>query len=377
MTVTLFNISNAVVLVLSLFTAWGGYFVPRRYFHDDLKLLRRFMAAVFTVFALQRLSLFTILRPQGVEIYASQPIVLLSISFIFLVMGGTAVMGRQHYLNFSLWVLLLLIPALFLMSNILMIASGFYQPLYHWDSLLNYRITVPMAFYGRVLFVAFLMVFWLLSAGMLIESWLYDRHERRYSPLSDDAERHRGEVVAVVGWALLFTGGLLPLCTTSLLLHIIYNMLLVIALVASAYKYNTLVRYLRARDNGRLAPVLIARRIPLLLGMEKPGTTPWGVRIDKNPFYSGNPQLDNVAQALAVRSVDISEYILAQNIQFTAWVSDLRLRHCASELLHTDRKISEIAESCGYSDLPTFTRAFKRQFGVAPSEYRKKEHPQG
>jgi len=50
-----------------------------------------------------------------------------------------------------------------------------------------------------------------------------------------------------------------------------------------------------------------------------------------------------------------------------------RRRHCASELLHSDRKISEIAESCGYNDLPTFTRAFKRQFGMAPSEYRKQE----
>ena len=373
MTITLFNISNAVVLVLSLLTAWGVYFVPRRYFHDDLKQLRRFMAAVFTVFALQRLSLLTILRPGGVEIYASQPIILLSIAFIILVMGGTAVMGRHHYLNFTLWVLLLLIPALFLMSNILMIASGNYQPLYNWDSLLNYRLTTPVVFYGRVLFVACLMVYWMLAAGMLFEAWLNDRRERRYSPLSDDAERHQGEVVAVVGWALLFTGGLVPLCTSSLLLHIIYNVLLVIALVLSGFAYKKLVRYLHARDNGRLAPVLIVRRIPLLLGMEKPGTTPWGVRVDKNPFYSGNPQLDSVAQALGVRSADISEYILQQNIQFTAWVSDQRLRHCASELLHSDRKISEIAEACGYNDLPTFTRAFKRQFGMAPSEYRKQE----
>lgn len=54
-----------------------------------------------------------------------------------------------------------------------------------------------------------------------------------------------------------------------------------------------------------------------------------------------------------------------------AWVSEQRLLYSASQLEHGCRKISEIAAVCGYNDLPTFTRAFKRQFGMAPSEYRK------
>jgi AraC-like DNA-binding protein len=147
--------------------------------------------------------------------------------------------------------------------------------------------------------------------------------------------------------------------------------------VLTAYAYWRLVCYLRARDNGRLAPVLIMRRVPLLLGLEQGGITPWGIRMDRNPFFSGNPMLDDVAQALGVRSADVSEYVASLKTNLVAWISDQRLRHCAGELALSNRKINEIALSCGYNDLPTFTRAFKRQFGLAPSEYRKKEQKPG
>jgi AraC-like DNA-binding protein len=377
MALTLFYTTNAAVLVMSLLAAWGIFLHGRR-FNGDLKRLRQFVVAVFTVFALQRYSLSSIVHPEGIEVYASQPIVLLDITFIILVMGGTALMSRpRHYRNFTLWVLLLLIPAIFFVVNILMLTSGFYRPLFHADELLDFRHSTPIVFYGRMMFVGALFVFWAIAAGMLVEAYIHDRHERANRPLSDDAERHNGEVRTVLGWAALFVGCLVPMCTNSLNLHIIYNVILILALVLTAYAYWRLVCYLRARDNGRLAPVLIMRRVPLLLGLEQGGITPWGIRMDRNPFFSGNPMLDDVAQALGVRSADVSEYVASLKTNLVAWISDQRLRHCAGELALSNRKINEIALSCGYNDLPTFTRAFKRQFGLAPSEYRKKEQKPG
>jgi AraC-like DNA-binding protein len=133
-----------------------------------------------------------------------------------------------------------------------------------------------------------------------------------------------------------------------------------------------LVRYLRACADGRLASVLIVRRLPILLTMEQGGTTEWGVDLSCNPFFCGNPSLDSVAQALGVENSDLSDFLTQQGVNLVAWVSDQRLRHCAQQISTTQRKISEIAETCGYHDLPTFSRAFKRQFGMAPSTYREK-----
>lgn len=48
-----------------------------------------------------------------------------------------------------------------------------------------------------------------------------------------------------------------------------------------------------------------------------------------------------------------------------------RLRSAASELLSTDRSVTEIALHCGFSDSNYFKDAFKKKYGVTPREYRK------
>ena len=372
MAVTLFHITNAAVIIGCLLVAWG-IFIHGRQFGSNLRLRRRFVATAFTFLALHHSSLLTIIRPEGVEVYATQPICLLYVAFLILVMGGTAIMNRRYHQNFALWVLMLIIPFTFLLVNSLMIALGLYQPLFHWDELLDFRSNTPMFFYGRMLFVSFLLVFWLLAACMLIEAYLHDRRLRAKRPMSEDAEYHTGEVRFVLGWAAIIVTEIVVLCLPSLIPHIVMNMLMIAGLTLTAIGYRQLVRYLRARAEGRLAPVLISRRIPLLLSMEQAGTTAWGTAVQQNPFFNGNPMLDDVAQALGVRSTDVSEYVQKQGINFMAWVSDQRLRRSAELITTTDRKIAEIATALGYNDLPTFPRAFKRQFGMAPSEYRRKE----
>jgi AraC-like DNA-binding protein len=49
----------------------------------------------------------------------------------------------------------------------------------------------------------------------------------------------------------------------------------------------------------------------------------------------------------------------------------LRMRHAASLLLHTDRKISSIASSVGYRNPFVFASTFKRVMGWTPSDYQR------
>ena len=53
-----------------------------------------------------------------------------------------------------------------------------------------------------------------------------------------------------------------------------------------------------------------------------------------------------------------------------ATVRRLRLHHAAAELIRSDQPIKRIATSMAYQSVEAFSRAFSKQFGETPSEYR-------
>ena len=48
-----------------------------------------------------------------------------------------------------------------------------------------------------------------------------------------------------------------------------------------------------------------------------------------------------------------------------------RLMKARRLLLQSGLDMAEIAERCGYASVPSFTRRFKRTFGVGPGTYRR------
>lgn len=62
----------------------------------------------------------------------------------------------------------------------------------------------------------------------------------------------------------------------------------------------------------------------------------------------------------------------------TQWISERRLNGIAAELrspANASRSATDIALSWGFNDVSHFSRAFKRQFGMAPSEWRRGSLP--
>ena len=57
---------------------------------------------------------------------------------------------------------------------------------------------------------------------------------------------------------------------------------------------------------------------------------------------------------------------------FSTYLDQIRMKH-AYELLLKKMKVDDVSEKCGYSTTSTFRRAYKRFYGVSPSQTRGEE----
>lgn len=88
--------------------------------------------------------------------------------------------------------------------------------------------------------------------------------------------------------------------------------------------------------------------------------------------YVHNITLDEVASHIGMnRSAFCTFFKRNKGITFSRFVMNYRLETARELLISTNKQISEICYTVGFSDLPHFTRVFKAIYGEAPSYYRK------
>ena len=88
-------------------------------------------------------------------------------------------------------------------------------------------------------------------------------------------------------------------------------------------------------------------------------------------MLNGQVDADSVAKAMGM-----SLYQFRQRLTSVAgekpqdFITILRMKR-AQHLLdnHPELNITEIAVLCAYNDTPNFTRAFKKYYGITPSQY--------
>lgn len=86
-------------------------------------------------------------------------------------------------------------------------------------------------------------------------------------------------------------------------------------------------------------------------------------------LHEGYPRIDWVAAKLDTTGRSLQRHLNAHGTTFNRLVEDVLFRR-AKDLLQTRRPITDIALGLGYSDLPHFTRAFRRWSGMTPRAYR-------
>ena len=68
-------------------------------------------------------------------------------------------------------------------------------------------------------------------------------------------------------------------------------------------------------------------------------------------------------------------FAAAKGMSIRSWQNELRIQYASRLLCESDRSVAAIAEDCGFNDPFTFSRAFRRITGYAPSEYRNLAEP--
>ena len=88
--------------------------------------------------------------------------------------------------------------------------------------------------------------------------------------------------------------------------------------------------------------------------------------------FSLDLSLDFLENQLHISKYYIS-HLFSQTlgIRFNDYINSLRITDACRQLKTTDKTVTEISEYVGFNTLRTFNRAFAKQIGMSPSEYRK------
>ena len=88
---------------------------------------------------------------------------------------------------------------------------------------------------------------------------------------------------------------------------------------------------------------------------------------------------ENLSLSLLEEKLHLNKYYISHlfseklDIRFNDYINSLRVTEAKRYLRNTDLSVTEISEIVGFNTLRTFNRAFMKQIGISPSEYRKKE----
>ena len=84
--------------------------------------------------------------------------------------------------------------------------------------------------------------------------------------------------------------------------------------------------------------------------------------------------LDILEKELHISKYYISHILSSKlHMGFNDYINSLRVSNACKYLRKTDKSITEISDIVGFNTLRTFNRAFRKQLGITPSEYRDKK----
>jgi len=106
----------------------------------------------------------------------------------------------------------------------------------------------------------------------------------------------------------------------------------------------------------------------------RPSVTAAMVRLEIQRAYGeADLTLERVAARLGLSVRAVQRLLSRQETSFSALLRRTRMEAAARQLAETPKAIQQIAQDCGYVELASFYRAFKREFALTPAEARARQ----
>lgn len=96
------------------------------------------------------------------------------------------------------------------------------------------------------------------------------------------------------------------------------------------------------------------------------------IELIKNRFHESLNTSAMVASCNMSRSLFFQKFKSLFGVSPLVYQQNMRFAEARSLLLNTDKRITEIAERCGWNDPFHFSRIFKKHFGYSPVKFREK-----
>lgn len=88
--------------------------------------------------------------------------------------------------------------------------------------------------------------------------------------------------------------------------------------------------------------------------------------------YNKNPGINEVADYAGFSVSHFSRMFKKSiGINYSAYLSSVKLQHSMTLLIHSDYSLEEISGLCGFPDASYLCHTFKQKYGISPSNYRK------
>ncbi len=85
----------------------------------------------------------------------------------------------------------------------------------------------------------------------------------------------------------------------------------------------------------------------------------------------GTPKLDNAAASMGLSRRSLQRLLASEGTSFDRLLNSVRRNLSTRDLAHSKQPISDVAYNLGFSGVSAFSRWFKSEFGLSPSDWRR------